>query len=77
MNFVSQVFDMSIALQYLFKSKEPGVMAYLGNKLFTFPTEEVDHYLPELLVMYIHMDHDMREAIHPYIVSRYVLLSYF
>ncbi|XP_039261077.2 phosphatidylinositol 4-kinase beta-like [Styela clava] len=68
--FESQVFDMSIALQYLFKSKEPGVLAYLGNKLFTFPEEKVDLFLPELLVMYIHMDHDMREAIHPYIVAR-------
>uniref|UniRef100_F7BIS1 Phosphatidylinositol 4-kinase beta n=1 Tax=Ciona intestinalis TaxID=7719 RepID=F7BIS1_CIOIN len=68
--FESQVFDMSIALQYLFHSKEPGVMAYLGNKLFMFPNQEVDFYLPELLVMYIHMDHDMREAIHPYILYR-------
>lgn len=68
--FESQVFDMSIALQYLFKSKEPGVLAYLGNKLFNFPPETVDLFLPELLVMYIHMDHDMREAIHPYIVAR-------
>jgi len=48
-------------------------MAYLGNKLFMFPKHEVDFYLPELLVMYIHMDHDMREAIHPYIVSRWCL----
>uniref|UniRef100_H2Z9W9 Phosphatidylinositol 4-kinase beta n=1 Tax=Ciona savignyi TaxID=51511 RepID=H2Z9W9_CIOSA len=68
--FESQVFDMSIALQYLFHSKEPGVMAYLGNKLFMFPNRTVDFYLPELLVMYIHMDHDMREAIHPYILAR-------
>ncbi|XP_076811738.1 phosphatidylinositol 4-kinase beta-like isoform X2 [Clavelina lepadiformis] len=68
--FESQVFDMSIALQYLFNSKEPGVMAYLGNKLFMFPNSDVDFYLPELLVMYIHMDHNMREAIHPYVVAR-------
>ena len=61
---------MSIALQYLFNSKEPGVMAYLGNKLFLFPKREVDFYLPELLVLYIHMNYDMREALHPYIVSR-------
>lgn len=68
--FESQVFDVPIALQYLYNSKEPGVMAYLGNKLFLFPKHEVDFYLPELLVMYIYMDHDMREAIHPYIISR-------
>ena len=72
-----QVFDMSIALQYLFHSKEPGVMNYLGNKLFDFPKHDVDFYLPELLVLYIHMNHDMRDALHPYIVKRYVSIEYF
>ena len=32
--FESKLFDMSIAIAYLFKSKETGVQAYLGNKLF-------------------------------------------
>lgn len=32
--FESKLFDMSIAIAYLFNSKEPGVLAYLGNKLF-------------------------------------------
>lgn len=32
--FESTMFDMSIAMSYLFKSKESGVQAYLGNKLF-------------------------------------------
>ncbi len=32
--FESKLFDMSIAMSYLFKSKESGVQAYLGNKLF-------------------------------------------
>ena len=32
--FESKLFDMSIAIAYLFKSKESGVQAYLGNKLF-------------------------------------------
>ena len=32
--FESKLFDMSIAIAYLFNSKEPGVIAYLGNKLF-------------------------------------------
>lgn len=68
--FESQVFDVSIAIQYLFKSKEPGVLTYLGNRLFSFPQESVDHFLPEILIMYIHMNHDMREAIHPYIIAR-------
>ena len=32
--FESKLFDMPIALSYLFNSKESGVLAYLGNKLF-------------------------------------------
>lgn len=32
--FESKLFDMSIAISYLFNSKENGVLAYLGNKLF-------------------------------------------
>lgn len=32
--FESKLFDMSIAIAYLFHSKEPGVLTYLGNKLF-------------------------------------------
>lgn len=67
--FESKMFDMSIAISYLFNSKEPGVQTYLGNRLFSFAEEEVDFYLPQLLNMYIHM-HDVAEAIHPYIVYR-------
>lgn len=29
--FESKLFDMSIAIQYLFNSKEPGVQSYIGN----------------------------------------------
>lgn len=32
--FESQVFDMSMAISYLFNSKEPGVQSYLGEKLY-------------------------------------------
>ena len=32
--FESTLFDMSIAIGYLFNSKEPGVQKYLGNRLF-------------------------------------------
>ncbi len=32
--FESKLFDMAIAIAYLFQSKETGVLAYLGNKLF-------------------------------------------
>ncbi|XP_046409330.1 phosphatidylinositol 4-kinase beta [Neodiprion fabricii] len=67
--FESQVFDMSMAISYLFNSKEPGVQSYLGNKLFSFPDNEVDFYLPQLVSMYIQM-HDVAEVIHPYLVHR-------
>lgn len=32
--FESKLFDMPIAISYMFNSKECGVLAYLGNKLF-------------------------------------------
>lgn len=32
--FESKLFDMPIAISYMFNSKESGVLAYLGNKLF-------------------------------------------
>ncbi|XP_012266623.2 phosphatidylinositol 4-kinase beta [Athalia rosae] len=67
--FESQVFDMSMAISYLFNSKEPGVQSYLGNKLFSFPDNELDFYLPQLVSMYIQM-HDVAEVIHPYLVHR-------
>ncbi|XP_041361757.1 phosphatidylinositol 4-kinase beta-like [Gigantopelta aegis] len=67
--FESKMFDMSIAISYLFNSKEPGVQTYLGNRMFSFKEENVDFYLPQLLNMYIHM-HDVAEAIHPYLVHR-------
>lgn len=67
--FESKMFDMSIAISYLFNSKEPGVQSYLANKMFSFVEQDVDFYLPQLLNMYIHM-HDVAEAVHPYIVHR-------
>ena len=39
--------------------------------MFSFDSEDVDDYLPQLLNMYITM-HDVAHAIHPYIVHRYV-----
>lgn len=32
--FESQIFDMSMAISYLFNSKEPGVQSYLGENIF-------------------------------------------
>ncbi|KAL9987779.1 hypothetical protein ACROYT_G002140 [Oculina patagonica] len=67
--FESKLFDMSIAIAYLFNSKEPGVLTYLGNKLFTFDDEDVNFYLPQLINMYIHVD-EVSDALHRYLVER-------
>uniref|UniRef100_A0A8C3AT04 Phosphatidylinositol 4-kinase beta n=1 Tax=Cyclopterus lumpus TaxID=8103 RepID=A0A8C3AT04_CYCLU len=68
--FESKLFDVSMAISYLHSSKEPGVQAYIGNRLFSFGHDEVDFYLPQLLNMYIHMDEDVGDAIKPYVVHR-------
>ncbi|XP_018421917.1 PREDICTED: phosphatidylinositol 4-kinase beta isoform X1 [Nanorana parkeri] len=68
--FECKLFDISMAISYLYNSKEPGVQAYIGNRLFYFKNEEVDFYLPQLLNMYIHMDEDVGDAIKPYVVHR-------
>ena len=67
--FESKLFDMSIAITYLFKSKESGVLSYIGNRMFTFKDKDVDFYLPQVISMYIHHC-DIAEALHPYLVSR-------
>ncbi|KAG5842729.1 hypothetical protein ANANG_G00180800 [Anguilla anguilla] len=68
--FESKLFDVSMAISYLYKSKEPGVQAYIGNRLFSFSDGDVDFYLPQLLNMYVHMDEDVGDAIRPYVVQR-------
>lgn len=67
--FESKLFDMSIAITYLFKSKESGVLSYIGNRMFTFKDKDVDFYLPQVISMYIHHC-DIAEALHPYLVRR-------
>lgn len=67
----SKFFDVPMAIQYLFQSKEPGVQSYIANKMFSYPYAEVDFYLPQLVCMYIQM-HDVAKTIHPYLVHRYV-----
>lgn len=67
--FESKLFDMSMAISYLFNSKEPGVQTYLANKLFSFPYEDVDFYLPQLATMYIEMS-DVADVLKPYLVHR-------
>lgn len=67
--FESRLFDVSMAVSYLYKSKDPGVQAYIGNRLFSFGHAQVDFYLPQLLNMYVHMDEEVGDAIRPYLVS--------
>ena len=67
--FESKMFDASMAIHYLFNSKEPGVLGYLGNRLFTLDDDEVGFYLPQLVNMYI-QHHEVAEVIHPYLVHR-------
>ncbi|KAJ0066692.1 hypothetical protein NL108_018317 [Boleophthalmus pectinirostris] len=68
--FESKLFDVSMAISYLYSSKDPGVQAYIGNRLFSFPDSEVDFFLPQLLNMYVHMDAHVGDAIKPYLVYR-------
>ncbi|XP_061650741.1 phosphatidylinositol 4-kinase beta isoform X2 [Phyllopteryx taeniolatus] len=68
--FESKLFDVSMAISYLHNSKEPGVQAYIGNRLFSFPHDDVDFFLPQLLNMYVHMDEHVGDAIKPYVVHR-------
>lgn len=68
--FESKLFDVSMAISYLYKSKEPGVQAYIGNRLFSFPDNDADFYLPQLLSMYVHMDTEVGDAIRPYLLHR-------
>ncbi|XP_076307959.1 phosphatidylinositol 4-kinase beta-like isoform X1 [Tachypleus tridentatus] len=67
--FESKLFDMSIAITYLFNSKEPGVLTYIGNKIFSFKDRDVDFFLPQLVSLYVHHT-DIADAIHPYLVHR-------
>jgi hypothetical protein len=56
---------MSIAVSYIYNTKEQGVQTYLINRLFTFPTIDVDFYIPHLLNMYIYIK-DVADLLNPY-----------
>jgi phosphatidylinositol 4-kinase len=64
-----ELFDVSYAVTYLFKSKEPGVLAYIVNRMFDFDRVSVDFYLPQLVNMYVQIP-EVAEALHPYLVFR-------
>jgi hypothetical protein len=67
--FESKHFDSSMAVNYLFSTKEPGILEYIGNRLFSFEDSFVDFYLPQIMNMYITM-HPVAEVLHPYLVLR-------
>uniref|UniRef100_A0A182JLU1 Phosphatidylinositol 4-kinase beta n=1 Tax=Anopheles atroparvus TaxID=41427 RepID=A0A182JLU1_ANOAO len=67
--FESPVFNIHFAVHYLFYSKEPGVLSFIGNKIFSFPDLEVDLYIPQLIVMYMQIE-ELSEVLDPYLVYR-------
>lgn len=67
--FESPVFNIHFALHYLFYSKEPGVLSFIGNKIFSFKDADVDLYIPQLILMYMQMD-ELAEVLDPYLVYR-------
>lgn len=67
--FESPIFNIHFGVHYLFYSKEPGVLSFIGNKIFSFKDHDVDLYIPQLILMYIQMD-DLAEALDPYLVYR-------
>lgn len=46
-----------------------GVLSYLGNKIFTFPPEDVDFFLPQLTLLCI-CNNNLAEALQPYLINR-------
>jgi hypothetical protein len=67
--FDSTVCTVAIVISYLFSTKEPVVQQFLGRKLFDYPYDEIDFYLPQLLNMYIHIQ-SISTVIHDYITTR-------
>lgn len=65
--FESKLFDMSMAVSYLYKCKEIGVQQYIGNRLFSMPRTEAYFYLPQLVNMYV-QTYEVAEILHPYLV---------
>lgn len=73
--FDSTVCTVAIVISYLFSTKEPVVQQFLGQKLFEYPYDEIDFYLPQLLNMYIHIQ-SISTVIHDYITTRLALLFF-
>lgn len=67
--FESPVFNIHFAVHYLFYSKEPGVLSFIGNKIFSFPDADVDLYIPQMIIMYMQIE-ELSEVLDPYLVYR-------
>lgn len=66
--FESKLFDMTLAVSYLYKCKEPGVLQYIGNKLFSLSIMDAYFFLPQLVNMYT-QSFDIAEVLHPFFSS--------
>ncbi|OAF71610.1 hypothetical protein A3Q56_00584 [Intoshia linei] len=67
--FNSEMFSVSMAIHYLFSSKEQGVIMYLGNKLFQFDPDETLFYMPQLLSLSF-MSSDVALSVYTYVIVR-------
>ena len=67
--FSSEVFDSSLAISYLFSSKEQGVLDCIGNRIFEFSDSEMDIYLPQLLNLYANVS-QVASSVEKYIRKR-------
>ncbi|XP_076030661.1 phosphatidylinositol 4-kinase beta fwd isoform X2 [Oratosquilla oratoria] len=67
--FESKLFDMSMAVCYLYKCKEPGVQQYIGNRLFAMPAADTYFFLPQLVNMYV-QSYELAEVLHPFLMHQ-------
>ncbi|TGZ68301.1 hypothetical protein CRM22_004327 [Opisthorchis felineus] len=67
--FESSLFNMDMALQYLFKTDDDDVRAYLANRLFGFSTSDVDFYLLQLVSLY-QKSPELAKHLHRYFIHR-------
>lgn len=67
--FESELFNMHYAVQYLAKCRESGILAYIGNRMFSFDDPHVSCYLPQLVCLYVHHS-EVADAIKNYLIRR-------
>eukprot|EP00004_Rigifila_ramosa_P027530 TRINITY_DN9016_c0_g1_i1.p2 TRINITY_DN9016_c0_g1~~TRINITY_DN9016_c0_g1_i1.p2 ORF type:complete len:921 (-),score=201.19 TRINITY_DN9016_c0_g1_i1:9-2771(-) len=65
--FNSQWFDMWIAIAYLHRHPSQGVHDYIVNRLFTFPTHDLEFFIPQLCNVMLHKHSDALQA---FIIAR-------